>query len=751
MSFLGRVYRKQLPQAASAERMTALSERRVGPPRAAWPLSCLSVVVYALSGAALAFPLAAGASVLACGIGAGTGAFFGFRLARSSLRLTAIVGAATLGLLSVAGIHHLLVNTPWLAWLLGPASALRWADTLYAAVASLLIAGALRVSAQRIRLCSVFEVAAVSTAFAQLVVAHRDGAINRPFEFADPMIAVGVDPTIALLTIGAVAALVIVLVLMVESSLARVAIHLGVAVVIVASILYGARVVGLPQPGPDGLGLRAGQDQRGGRTNKEPAGKGGARGRRSNDELEFRDNYSSSFNRAPVAVVLLHDDYSPPSGVYYFRQSAFSLYNGRRLVEAAGVGVDRDLAAYFPAARTVISEVPNQRGDRAAVDTTVALLADHKRPFGLESPLALEPAFNPDPSRFRRIYRVSSASLTSDFYALLGRTAGDAAWSPDTWRHYSNAPTDPRYRELAVKIEAGLRPELREDPTARALAISSWLSKEGLYSLRSSHAKAADPTADFLFGDKTGYCVHFSHAAVYLMRALGLPTRIAAGYVVEEAARRGGSTIVLSGENSHSWPELYLRGVGWVVVDVVPERSLDPPPPPPDPDLQRLLGELARAEKPLPYPGAQMFEPAARLAWAAVKTFGRVVMVAVLLFLLSLYLIKCWRRWIPAFATASGLPRAIYRAQLDRLSELRFRRRLGESRESFARRLASVCPSFSPLTEAHLRTAFGGQSAIEASVLRSLSVRIKSELHAAIPIWKRVLGALTPWSWLGSR
>ena len=50
-----------------------------------------------------------------------------------------------------------------------------------------------------------------------------------------------------------------------------------------------------------------------------------------------------------MAVVLLHDDYSPPSGVYYFRQSAFSQYNGRRLVQATGGDVDRDVLRRFPA------------------------------------------------------------------------------------------------------------------------------------------------------------------------------------------------------------------------------------------------------------------------------------------------------------------------------------------------------------------------------------------------------------------
>jgi hypothetical protein len=304
---------------------------------------------------------------------------------------------------------------------------------------------------------------------------------------------------------------------------------------------------------------------------------------------------------------------------------------------------------------------------------------------------------------------------------------------------------------LAQKIEIVLRPELRHDPMARALAVASWLSKEGLYSLRSSHAKATDPTADFLFGDKTGYCVHFSHAAAYLMRSLGLPVRIAAGYVVEESARRGGSTIVLSGENSHSWPELYLRGVGWVVVDVVPERSLDPPPPPPDPDLQRLLGELVRAEKPLPYPGAKLFEPVAKIALKAAKTVARFMLLTILLFLFSFYVIKGWRRWIPEFADTPGLSRVLYRAHLDRLSELRLRRRVGESRERFAERLTSICPSFSPLTEFHLRAAFGAQSQIDASDLRSLSSLIKVELTTVIPFWRRALGVLIPWSWLRSR
>ena len=105
---------------------------------------------------------------------------------------------------------------------------------------------------------------------------------------------------------------------------------------------------------------------------------------------------------------------------------------------------------------------------------------------------------------------------------------------------------DPRYGELAREIAAKMPAWLQHDPVAEAMSVVLWLGREGTYSLRSGHAHAEDPTADFLFGDRTGYCVHFAHAAVYLMRSLGVPARVGAGYAVEEAARHGAGTSTMA-------------------------------------------------------------------------------------------------------------------------------------------------------------------------------------------------------------
>jgi hypothetical protein len=268
--------------------------------------------------------------------------------------------------------------------------------------------------------------------------------------------------------------------------------------------------------------------------------------------------------------------------------------------------------------------------------------------------------------------------------------------------------------------------------------------------LKSGHANAEDPTADFLFGDRIGYCVHFAHAAVYLMRTLGIPARVGAGYVVDEAARQGGSSILVTGANSHAWPEFYVDGVGWVVSDVSPAQSLDPPPPPPDPDLQRLLGEMARGLKPLPQSEDRPLEPLIAAAHALRYWATRGVLLGGAVILLVLYLVKFWRRATPLFARA-GLPRVLYRADLDRLAELRLRREFGETRESFARRIAELAPSFVPLTQQHLAAKFAREGRFDDRQLRTLSRAFAQELRAGVSWWRRWLGALLPWSWILSR
>jgi transglutaminase-like putative cysteine protease len=420
-------------------------------------------------------------------------------------------------------------------------------------------------------------------------------------------------------------------------------------------------------------------------------------------------------------------------------------------VSATRQGADRDLLTGFAPTRQVPAEVPEAGLDRTTLETTIALLADHTRPFALEAPVAVEPAENPNPDRFRRVYRATSAVLTSEFSSMLGLTAGNLAWGKEDWAHYLQVPGDPRYQELAQEVIERLPEELREDAMLKAWTVRDWLGAEGTYSLRSQHSDAADPTAHFLFGDKTGYCVHFAHAAVYMMRALGVPARVATGYAVDEASRQGGSALLITSGSAHAWPEIFLQDVGWVVVDVQPEQTLDPPVQPPDADLQRLLGQLARGARVLPSDGSPPPETFAVL-WRWLKSrLATGAWVALLGFLTLTYGIKVWRALVPHWGRRAALPRTLYRAELDRLSEVGVSRQRGESREAFARRMEASLPSLGPLTQAHLAAAFGSRRSVEPATLRAHARALRRELRGRAPVHRRVLGWLTPWSWWASR
>jgi len=718
--------------------------------RAEGPASALAEVarsvIHGLAWSVLVATMAPSGSAAAAFIGGMAGCLWGSRLAGTRLRTPALLLGAAFLIVLVAWFRSSLTQGSGLAGIVGPVSALRVATTLTALMASTILSATIRACSRRRAIFAVFELLLVAIAFVQLLVPHRHGAINRPFYLADWIIALGWDPTWLFLFMGGTATVLGLVLLLREQRFGRAVLNLGIIGILLALIVVATPMVGMPPPpeGGGGLGLRPDASEGKDGERKEQRSGGAA-----SSELEFRNRYDTGGARVPVAVVLFHDDYSPPSGVYYFRQGAFSQYNGRKLVVSGRSDVDRDLIPFFPARPLRIEDAPPMNENRGPLETTIALMADHMQPFALEAPVEVEPMDNPSPNRFRRVYRATSGVLTADYATLLDAPMGSPRWSKEQWAHYTEAPPDARYAELASEIVNRLPPDLQTNGVAKAFAITSWLSKEGIYSLKNEHSGSEDPTASFLFGDLTGYCVHFSHAAAYLMRSAGVPARVATGYAVSESARQGGSSLLLSGAASHAWPEVFMDGFGWVVLDVYPERALDPPEQPMDADLQRLLGELARGASPIPLSATDL-PRLKELVRHVTFTAGAWFLAIVAAVFLLLYLVKAWRRVAPRFASAPALPRVLYRAELDRLGEVSIRRAPGESREAFAFRLRDRLPSFEGLTSAHVAAAFGVHTP-EPGSLREKASGVRRDLRVGFPRWKRFLGLITPWSWLRSK
>lgn len=480
--------------------------------------------------------------------------------------------------------------------------------------------------------------------------------------------------------------------------------------------------------------------------------------RRPPPSERLSEDQAPSNSPAPMAVVILDDDYSPPSGAYYFRQEVWSQFNGTRLISTRRSDVDHDIVLEFPTLSTAPRDIPPVTG-RTRVHAMVALLVEHSFPFALESPTRYEPVANPNPQRFARAWRFESLAQTIDYRRLLNHRAGSGAWTPDVRRYYLEGPADPRFRQLADRIVRERLPQrLRRDPFAQALAIKLWMDHEFTYSTRHRHAGVSDPTADFLFGNRTGYCVHFAHSAVFLWRSLGIPSRVSTGYHSDESNRRGGSTILLRGGDAHAWPELFVDGYGWIVLDVAPERNLDPPGNAPDEDLQRILGEMARQQPPDPAqtPQEQQRRPQRRVNYGRMIGLAGLVLAAVALALM--YAIKLWRKVIRRFASPRQLPRVAYREALDLLAEAGVSREEGESREAFATRLEARAPSFKRLTEWHLSARLGdpsrpmaGREEFSRAAWRDALRALRAELPKFTSRWRRALGFINPASFLDAR
>ncbi len=88
-----------------------------------------------------------------------------------------------------------------------------------------------------------------------------------------------------------------------------------------------------------------------------------------------------------------------------------------------------------------------------------------------------------------------------------------------------------------------------------------------------------DATAYLLFDAQRGYFDHHASAMVVLLRTLGIPSRLAVGFVIDDAQLdEETKRYTISERESWAWPEVYFAGLGWLEFNPTPSRPLIPRP-----------------------------------------------------------------------------------------------------------------------------------------------------------------------------
>jgi transglutaminase-like putative cysteine protease len=77
------------------------------------------------------------------------------------------------------------------------------------------------------------------------------------------------------------------------------------------------------------------------------------------------------------------------------------------------------------------------------------------------------------------------------------------------------------------------------------------------------------PLPAFLFRDRIGYCQHFSGAMALMLRMLGIPVRVAAGFT-PGSYNADTKEYRVRDLDAHSWVEVWWSDIGWVPFDPTP-------------------------------------------------------------------------------------------------------------------------------------------------------------------------------------
>lgn len=107
------------------------------------------------------------------------------------------------------------------------------------------------------------------------------------------------------------------------------------------------------------------------------------------------------------------------------------------------------------------------------------------------------------------------------------------------------------------------------DDLEQAGRLQAWFRSGGdfQYSLDAPPENGSSAIADFLT-TRRGYCVQFASSMAIMARSLGIPARVAVGFLPGEQQEDG--SWLITQRDAHAWPELYFEGAGWMRFEPTP-------------------------------------------------------------------------------------------------------------------------------------------------------------------------------------
>jgi transglutaminase-like putative cysteine protease len=263
---------------------------------------------------------------------------------------------------------------------------------------------------------------------------------------------------------------------------------------------------------------------------------------------------------------------APREHRYYWKSRIFDTYGNSQWTTTRTAAIDSDSQLAY-----VIQHPREDLTRRVEVEQQFLMIMGSRlvytapQPSAVRLPVRIE--YNEIPGTLAQdpaVLRPLNPLARGDVYSTVSlMSVADAdylrtlppAYPPYITNRYLQLPAnfDTRVRDLAYTV-AGNMPTTYD----QAKAVERWLRENITYNEAPAPPPiGVDMVSHVLFTNREGYCTYYASAMILMLRSMGIPARMAAGFAQGIWDPATGSYLVRE-RDAHTWVEVYFPNAGWI-------------------------------------------------------------------------------------------------------------------------------------------------------------------------------------------
>lgn len=184
------------------------------------------------------------------------------------------------------------------------------------------------------------------------------------------------------------------------------------------------------------------------------------------------------------------------------------------------------------------------------------------------------------------VYNTSNQSIIDyqeNRYRTLRKAKSYEEESDDFMNYYTEIPEGDLYNkigQLADSLAKGEQTTIDKILSIRNYFLSEDENGKPLYKYTLTPGKPTDPNipnasmlGEFIFNTHEGYCTYYATSSLFMLRSLGIPTRVAVGFMTVDRSYKTPGWYWFYADQAHAWTQVYIPEYGWLDFDMTVSNS----------------------------------------------------------------------------------------------------------------------------------------------------------------------------------